>query len=189
MVPSHSKEEDRCEFFSFQFDPDDLENLHREDMMLFVFQDQSGFLGLLDFLFMSSSSGDGSSVSGMPATIVSGRVGTLSTLLCCLIINTLLHSQCDMLLLRRVFNDHIHRNGLFICQTHYWISAFVRIEGWQTKEPGPGCQEILQGLSRSPHLRITPCSYKVAIEGLSGEWILTGQWLSEDCFLVFPSRS
>lgn len=59
-VPSHLKEEDRHELFSFQFDPDDLENLQHEDVVFSVFWDQSGFLIPFNFLFMSSSSGDGS---------------------------------------------------------------------------------------------------------------------------------
>lgn len=94
--------------------------------------------------------------NGMATAIFSGRLGILSAIPCWAIINTLLHSQCDTLLLQRVFNDRIHWNGLFICQMHYWISAFVRTEQLQTKDPGSGCQKILQGLSCRPS-PITPC--------------------------------
>lgn len=127
--------------------------------------------------------------NGMPAAIFSGRLGILSAIPCWAIINTLLHSQCDTLLLQRVFNDRIHWNGLFIRQMHYWISVFVRTEQRQTKDPGSGCQKILQGLS-CPSLPHHPmCPYKVPTEGLGGEWIVTGQWFSKGCFLVFTSRS
>lgn len=154
-------------------------------MVLFVFQDQSGFPGPLNFLFMLSSSGDGSSVNGMPATIVSGRLGTLSTLPCCVIINTLLHSQCDMLLFAKGFQWPYSPKWPIYMSNALLDKCFCKNRRMANKRPTSRLPKDIAGPLPLPQ----PLYYPMFIEGLSAEWILTGQWLSEDCFLVFPSRS
>lgn len=73
--------------------------------------------------------------NGIQDAIFAGRPGILPTLPCCVMMNTHLHSQYDILLLERVFNDRIHWNGLFMCHVHYQICVSIRVEEHQTKDP------------------------------------------------------
>lgn len=163
-----------------------LKNLWHEVRALSAFQYQEYIIcSLYFFWFILVNFRDWGSGNGTQATMFSGRPGILSTLLCCMIINTLLHSQYDILLLEKVFNDHIHWNGLFICEVHYWVCVSVRVKQQHTEDPVPGCQKYCRASPSSLHQ-----TFMSSWRGRSqwrGPQLGNGIRFSEDNFLVFIS--
>lgn len=186
-VPFYLEEEDRHRFIFFQFDPDDLKNLWHELRCFLWFGIDHASWVLLTSCLLSFSSADGSPVKWHASRHIFWKPW---------------HPFCYVLLgdykytlAQPVWHALIAKGfqWLYSLQWPIYMSnallgkCFCKNRTTTNKRPRI---RLPRDTAACPSPPITPCVHiKVVTEGLSGEWIVTGQWFSEDCFPVFTSRS